>query len=262
MNISIASYAFHGLLRAGKMDLFGYLESCKYRYHLRTADIWNGMLASTEEDYLIQVRDALEERELTLVNLCVDRAHIWEDDEEARERNHQNALAHLRAAEILDAKTVRIDAGGGRRDQAFTGEQLEWVIKRYSEYAQRAYDGGYRVGPENHWGPEKVPATMLSIREAVDSPAFGVLLHIGGWVGADAEKGDQLIAPWVMHTHIAWNITEDRLEEKMNLLRDASYEGCWGVEHHTGENEYTEVAVQIARVRDVLDKWRLEKAKR
>ena len=40
MQISVASYAFHGLLKRGQMDLFGYLESCRYRYHLASADIW------------------------------------------------------------------------------------------------------------------------------------------------------------------------------------------------------------------------------
>jgi hypothetical protein len=44
MNGAIASYTFHGLFREGAIDLFGYLESCRYRYHLDTADIWNGML--------------------------------------------------------------------------------------------------------------------------------------------------------------------------------------------------------------------------
>ena len=42
MNVSVLSYSFRGLLGEGKMDLFGYLEACKYRYGLRAADIWNG----------------------------------------------------------------------------------------------------------------------------------------------------------------------------------------------------------------------------
>src|SRR5262245_66575825 len=71
MNAAIASYAFHGLLQAGSMDVFGYLESCRYRYDLRTADIWNGMLISTEDAYLAKVKRALNERDLELVNLCV-----------------------------------------------------------------------------------------------------------------------------------------------------------------------------------------------
>jgi hypothetical protein len=42
------------------------------------------------------------------------------------------------------------------------------------------------------------------------------------------------------------------------MLRDAGYAGCRGGEHNTGKNEYTEVAIQLARVRDVLERWRLE----
>ena len=247
MKITIASYAFHGLARQGMMDIYGYLESCKYRYGLDTADIWNGMLDSTDEAYLLKVKEALDERELTLVNLCVDRAHIWDDDTDVRESNYHNALAHLRAAEILGAQTVRIDAGS--RDPEFSAEQFDLVVTRYQEYAQWADDHGFRMGPENHWGPEAVPATMVRICQAVDHPAFGVLLHL-------KDDGDGLMAPWAMHTHISWNITEGPLEDKMALLRDAGYAGYWGIEYHAAENEYSQVAEQVARVRDVLNRWR------
>ena len=77
MSISIASYAFHGLVRDGAIDVFGYLESSRYRYDMRTADIWNGMFPSLDDDFLKKVKDGLDERELTLVNLCVDGpAHL------------------------------------------------------------------------------------------------------------------------------------------------------------------------------------------
>ena len=250
MRISIASYAFHGLLREARIDLFGYMESCRYRYGLRLADIWNGMLVTTEPDYLSKVKAALDERELELANLCVDGANIWEDDPDVREQHYQNALAHLGAAETLDARTVRIDAGV--RADTFTDEQFDWIVKRYQEYAQRAYDNGYKVGPENHWGAEVIPENMVRICEAVDHPAFGVLLHFRD------NDGDAAMAPWAMHTHLSWDITEGSLAESMALLRDAGYQGYWGVEHHTGKNEYTEVAIQLARVQDVLDRWRLE----
>jgi len=42
----------------------------------------------------------------------------------------------------------------------------------------------------------------------------------------------------------------------MRNLRDAGYQGYYSVEHHSGKNEYSEVAIQIARVRGVLSKWR------
>ncbi|MGI6368559.1 MAG: sugar phosphate isomerase/epimerase family protein [Anaerolineae bacterium] len=246
--ISVASYAFHGLLRQEVMDVFGYLESVKFRYGVQ-ADIWNGMLPTTDRDYVLKVKRALDERGLVLANLCVDGAHIWEDDPDRREANYRTALAHLEAGELLGARTIRIDAGGAHDAKSFTPEQMDLIVQRYRAFAHRAEQGGYRVGPENHWGPEVVPENMVAICEAVDHPAFGVLLHLRG------NAGDREIAPWAMHTHLAWEITEGPLEASMNMLRDAGYQGYWGVEHHTGENEYSEVAVQVARVRAVLDRW-------
>jgi sugar phosphate isomerase/epimerase len=247
MNIAIASYAFHGLLRAGQIDLFGYLESCRYRYDLRTADIWNGMLTSLDDAHLAKVKQALHERELTLVNLCVDGPHIWEDDPAVREQHYQQALHYLQVAEFLGAQTIRIDAGV--RTNQFTDEQFDGIVTRFREYAQRAYDNGYKVGPENHWGAEVVPENMKRLCEAVDHPGFGVLLHFRG------NAGDALMAPWAMHTHISWEITEGALEQHLSMLRDAGYQGCWSVEHHSGQNEYTEVAVQLAKVQAVLAQW-------
>jgi len=247
MNLSVASYSFHGLLDRGMIDLFGYLESCRYRYHLHTADIWNGMFSTLDDDFLKKVRESLQERELTLVNLCVDGPHIWEDDPALREKHYHEALAYLRAAEFLGAKTLRIDAGG--QGESFSDEQFDLIVTRYREYAQWAYDHGFKVGPENHWGPEAVPENMKRICEAVNHPGFGVLLHFRG------NPGDALMAPWAMHTHISWDIVQRCLEESMSMLRAAGYQGCWSVEHHSGSQEYTEVAIQLASVRRLLETW-------
>jgi sugar phosphate isomerase/epimerase len=250
MRISIGSYSFHGLIKEGKIDAFGYLESVKYRYRLDVADIWNRSLASLDEDYLRKVRQALDEREMTVVNMCVDGAHIWDPDPEVRDRNYHNALAHLQAAETLGARTVRFDFGG--RSDDVTEEQFDLVVRRYQEYARRAGDNGYRVGPENHFGPALVPANMKKVHDAVGNPAYGILLHMGHWVEGCVEEGDRLCAPWAMHTHVDARITRECLEDKMRLLLDAGYEGYWGVEHHSGQNEYAEVAAQLAEVERVL----------
>ena len=82
-----------------------------------------------------------------------------------------------------------------------------------------------------------------------DRPAFGVLLHFRG------NAGDALMAPWAMHTHISWEITSQHLEPSLTMLRDAGYQGCWSVEHHSGKNEYSEVAIQLAQVRDLIGRW-------
>jgi hypothetical protein len=64
------------------------------------------------------------------------------------------------------------------------------------------------------------------------------------------------MAPWVDAVHFDNRTCEDRLVEKMTILRDVGYNGYWIVEHHGGTNEYAEVAVQVAQVQAVLQSWR------
>ena len=252
MNISIASYAFHGLLGEGKMDVFGYLETCKFRYRVDMADIWNGFLPTTEEGFIRKVREAMDEKEMGLANLCCDQCQVWDDDPALREKQYQNSLAHLRVAVILGAETVRIDMGG--RELGMTSEQFDHTAARFREYAEFAGDHGFRVGPENHYGPARSQVNMARLREAVDDPAFGYLLHFGNWA-EDMDASDASVAPWAMHTHVSAQTVDTNLEAKMTMLRDAGYQGYWGIEHHSAKNEYAEVAWQVAEVRRVLARW-------
>lgn len=259
MRIAISSYSFHGLLDEGRMDVFGFLESCKYRYGVEAVEIWNGTLGrNTDEGFLRQVRRSLDDRELTLANLCVDGPHLWEDDPEKREKNYRSALEYLRAAEILGAKALRIDMGGAGNE--LTAEQLDYVAKRYREYAERAGDGGFRVGPETHWGPSLTPAVQQRVHDAVDHPAYGILLHVGHWEGGPEQEafGDRMAAAWTAHTHIDARITASCLEEKVRMLLSAGYAGYLGVEAHTGKNEYWEAGWQLAELRRVVARLRAE----
>ena len=254
--LSVLSYSFRGLLEQGQMDLFGYLESCKYRFRLDAADIWTGFLPNTDAGFLKKVRDALDERELTLADLCVDTGPLWEDTPEARQRNREKILAHLKVAETLGARFMRVDAGG--RDTSWSAEQFDYVVAQYREHAQWAWDHGFRMGAENHWGTEGIWANLQKLYRAVDHPGFGLSIHIGGWQGTPEEKAeaDRQVAPWVCHTHFDWDTTHGPLEQKMANLRGVGYQGYYSVEHHSGKNEYAEVAIQLALVRSVFDRWR------
>ena len=48
-----------------------------------------------------------------------------------------------------------------------------------------------------------------------------------------------------MHTHISWDITANCLNESLAMLHGQGYQGYWGVEHHSAQNEYSEVAIQL-----------------
>jgi sugar phosphate isomerase/epimerase len=249
------------------MDIFGYLESCRHRYGLDAANIWNGMLTSMDETYLKKVREALDERNLRLCVLTTDSTHVWDPDPALRAKNKANTLAHLNAARILGAEFMRVDAGGSAANdrtspasKAWSSEAFDGIVAGYQEYAKYAADHGFKVGPENHWGAEGIWPNMQKLYKAIaPHPGFGLSVHMSQWQGTPAEKAqaDAESAPWVVAVHMDNDTCNGPLAEKMSLLRNAGYKGWYVVENHSNQrNEYEMTAIQVAQVRAVLQSWR------
>lgn len=248
-NFAIMSYSFHGLLSAGAIDIFGYLESMRYRYGLSTADIWNGYFKSYDEDYIRLIKQHVDERGLTVVNLCCDGTHIWDKDEESRARNEALAWQCLRAAEILEAKSIRIDAGVW--EDAFSEEQLAHVVGKYTEYCRRAASFGAKLGTENHWGATTYRQNMEQLFAAVPESNFSMLLHLGNWKEGNKDIHDREMIGRAMHIHMDYEHCVDA-DRVMPPLAEAGYKGCWTIESHKGVNEYNNVAFQLAQAKRVL----------
>lgn len=258
MNVSIGGFSFYQLLGKGEMDIFGYLETVRHRYGLQAADLWNGFFADRSDPFypiagdetLRQIKRALDEKELTVANFAVDRAHIWDPDPDIRARLHRNALEYLRAAELFGARTVRIDTSRGPVEPS--EEQFEYTVMRYREYAERAIDCGYTVGPENHTGISLDPHWMKKLAEAVDHPGYGVLLHIGRWQDGET-TGDSLLAPWVSHVHLdAKALLAEETEGVLRMLIDRGYRGYWAVEYNAPSHHYIELEWALASAKRIL----------
>jgi len=267
--VSCLSYSFHGLVSEGMMDIFHYFETCRYRLGLDAADLWNGMFTSTEDAYINKVYRALEERQLVVPNIAVDGGHLLApgSDEQAKLRATQDR--YLQIAKQLGVGFVRFDAGpymtdGRKETDGWTNEEFDYLIRRYKELAQFAYDNGFVIGAENHWGPERCWVHMEKLIKAVDHPGFGICVHFGGWsVNSpetrvqDNDAADRAAAKYICHTHFPWDICEDpkMLVEKMTLLRNAGYKGYYSAEHHSAQNEYNLTQVQLSKISAVLTNW-------
>jgi sugar phosphate isomerase/epimerase len=162
------------------------------------------------------------------------------------------AERHIRAAEKLGAKTIRIDPGG--RERHWSAEQFDAVVATYKAWAKRAADGGYRIGPERHWGAGNHVDNLLKLTAAVASPAFGILLHMGKDVDGDPAAADAALAPHAMHVHLVETVIDGRLGESLQILREARYSGAVAVELQAGEDEYAQVARCLARLRPELSR--------
>jgi sugar phosphate isomerase/epimerase len=275
MPVSCLSYSFHGLVSEGMMDIFHYLETCRYRYNLDAADLWNGMITSTDDAFINKVYRALQERQLVVPNIACDGGHLISDaSKDSPEDRARLRGIHDRYLEICKKWGVgflRLDAGpmpGGQITNSIREDwnpaDFDYLVKRYRELAQYAYDNGFKVGAENHMGHEKFWPNMEKLIKAVDHPGFGICVHFGGWTpnspetaAKDNDFADRAAAKWICHTHIPWDVCEDEalLLEKMTILRDAGYQGYYNIEHHSGQNEYNLVDVQLSKVRAVLTSW-------
>jgi hypothetical protein len=248
-DFSIGSWSFHALFNSGKMDLFGYLESIKYRYRLNHADIWDGMLLSTDEGYIKSIQETLVEKELSVACLSMDGAQVWHSDPAIREQNYQKALLYLDIARRLGVQTLRIDMGINSLE--LTDEQLDLCVKRYKEYAQFAHDYGFRVGPQTHQPASQAPQNLKRISDEISAPGFGIVLNVSRWM-VDKEIGDEMVAPFTMHAQFDRAFVDfsgPELLQKIQLLRKGGYQGCWSLEFRGGINEYLEVEHDLLTLR-------------
>jgi|GEM_PF-363086 len=270
-NISVASYSFHRLIKAGLLDIFGYFDLLKYRYHVDYADIWTeGCLKSLDDDYIRSIRYAMDQRGLTLANLCVDGPYVWCDDPEERAGHKRQMLEYLKVARILGAKTVRIDFGcKGSMQEAFmnrnadpstqynmSDEAFEYIVKTYKEYCKIVSDWGAKIGPENHWGWDRIPKYLKMVHEAVDDPAYGHLYHLRNFLD-NAEEGEEFCIAHAMHTHIH----ADSLPYAKDVIRRlalSGYKGTYGVEHHSGKYETERVEWHLGTLRAIIAEVRNE----
>ena len=272
LRLSVLAYSFHGLVNNGMMDMFGFFETCKYRYGLDAADLWVGMFASTDDEYLDKVVSGLEDRQLIVPNIALDAgAHFTHGDEAARKRAEGLQDRYLEIANRLGVGFLRVDAGPNieMKDEVdgWSEREFDYIVKRYRHMAQYAYDHGFVCGSENHWGPEGYWRHLKRIIDAVDHPGFGICMHFGGWkleeginkLLTDSEKlalqmkYEKIAAPYVKHTHIPWDVCEsETLAERLSYLRDINYKGYYSVEQHSGQNEYNLVEAQLSKVNAVL----------
>jgi sugar phosphate isomerase/epimerase len=264
VRISTLSYSFHGLAGAGMMDIFHFFETCKYRYGLDAADLWSGMITSRDENFINKVHIALEDRQLVVPNIAVDGTTIMQVEGEDPAEHRAIQDSYMQIAKRLGVGFLRFDAGprmlNGRKDiDGWTEPEFDFIVKRYKELAQFAYDNGFKVGAEVHWGPERCWLHMEKLIKAVAHPGFAICMHFGGWYGAQEEilAAEKAAAPYVAHTHIPWRVCEDpNLQKRLSVLSDVDYAGYYSVEHHSGKNEYNMVEIQLGKVKAALRELR------
>lgn len=260
IDLSVQSYSFHDFKDAGKYDVFNFLNTIKYRYRLDNVDIWCRHLLSLDEDYIQKVREELDAQNLTVANYCVDGPWVWCDDPEEREDHKRQMLEHIRAGIQMGVKTIRIDWGGPRTGYArnMPEEAFDWIVKTYKEYCHICGDYGIRIGPENHWGWDRVPEYLEKVRDAVDDPAYGHLYHIDNFFD-EPEKGEEICMSYAMHVHVTPGAAVRRAKNVIRKLEKMGYAGVYSAEcGAAGPLLFEQLDLNLVSLREVIAELRLE----
>jgi sugar phosphate isomerase/epimerase len=165
-----------------------------------------------------------------------------------RKEHDAQALDYIKAARTLGARTIRIDMG--ERNDEFSAESFDYIAATYQKYARLCADEGMKIGPENHWGASKYGHNLERMKQAVNHPAYGHLLHLEGFLG-DMEAGYAAVLPIAMHTHIPAN-SIPVAKEVLRRLAASGYKGTYSVEHHSARLELERTAWQLASLRCLL----------
>jgi sugar phosphate isomerase/epimerase len=263
------------MLEAGQQDVFQYIRDCQ-ALGCTQLDLWNGHLPSllddeardpssftpedtqlspAEVEVLAQIKGAADAAGLPFGCLAVDGAHIYEPSPEARRANQIKAHRWLNIAEQLGAAQIRIDSGG---PPEMPDDVLDIIVAGYNDLIPRAREKGIEVVIENHWGASRVPENVVRILDAV--PGLGLLFDSGNWPEGMRETGWSVCAPYARATHIKTYAFDDEGDETtvdiprvMGLLREAGYQGSWGIESVPREGDEIEAARKsVALVRRLL----------
>jgi sugar phosphate isomerase/epimerase len=228
--IGICSYSFHRLLEAGKQDMFQYILDCK-ELGCTQLDPWNEHFASTDDAYIAKVKEAAKRTALPFGLIAVDGGHVHEPTAEARAQKRQNAYRWIEIARRLDARQIRLDAGGSA---AMPAEEFQIIIDGFQDLKKRCREAGVELVMENHFGASVIPDNVVRICE---TSGIGLLLDSFNWAKGHEAEGWLKCGKYARACHIkAFAFAEDGEELTTNvgafvrLMKKAGFKGAWGAE--------------------------------
>ena len=212
--------------------------------------------ASIEDaDYLDRVKAAAIEAQLPFGCIAVDGAHIYEPTIEARQVNRDRAVHWLDVAEKLGARQIRIDAGG---PETMPDDIFQIIVEGYQDLVDRGREKGVDILIENHWGPAKFPENVVKIIDAVEG--LGLLFDTNNWAEGRQEAAWAMCAKYAKAVHIkTFEFDENGndptvdIPKALNILVEAGYDGCWGIESSPRDgNEYEGARRTVDLIKRVL----------
>jgi sugar phosphate isomerase/epimerase len=160
------------------ISLLEFPRLVRERLALDAVEICQFHLPERSTAYLEQLRAALREAGVTLVNMPIDAGNISDLNTAYREEDLSEIEEWMRVAAALGARMVRVNASNPLAPQT---APLEVTIASYRRLAAVAAGLGLHLLVENHGGISSDPDVLVRLLTEVGSDRLRALLDIGNF---------------------------------------------------------------------------------
>ncbi len=215
----------------------------------KTLEICNFHLPSIADDYLAELRRAIQDAGVTLVNLLIDTGNLSSADDAEWRRDIAAAKRWQNIAVKLGARGVRLDCG----TEAPTPEAIKRSVTAMRELIDYGAGIGLSITTEN-WRATSVNSdNLLEIMQSVDRP-----LNLCVDFGNAAKTSDKYatmraLLPLATSLHCKGIFDDDALDvaefqQSLSLVREADFAGHVALIYDGTDGEWGKVLTLKAHV--------------
>jgi len=258
MRLSCLSLSFQNQFRAGKMDIFKYIEHCR-ALNFDGIDPHVRDLKDGTKDILKRVRRSSLDNGLSISSICVSTE--FGRDPNAIPNEIEKARKAMEIGMFLGSPVCRVFVGSAPSpDKA--EEAFRWSVDGLRKCAEIGADLGILVALQNHSGLTSTGDDMLRFHKSVNHPNFSLLLDTGHFTGRNGPNGPkreghtydnyyrsiEQVAPITQFVRAKLYQLDERGKEQFidynrvfNILRGVHYNGFVSLVYEGKEDELTAI---------------------
>jgi len=259
MRLSCLTLSYQNQFRAGKMDIFGFIRTCR-ALNLDGIDPHMSNIGGTSKDHLKKIRRMSLDSGLSIASMCVSTEFGRRTDDQIP-AEIAKAREAMEVGMLLGSPVLRVFVGSAPSPDK-TEEAFKRGVDALRKCAEIGAELGMPVALQNHSGLTSTGDDMLRFYKAVNHPNFTLLLDTGHFTGRDGPRGPKIaghtyehyyrsieqVAPLTQFVRMKLYLLDERGREKyidynrvFNILRGVHYNGFVSLVYEGTEDEMTAI---------------------
>ena len=238
------------------ISIINFPRIIKERYSINKVELCQMHVLSQEPEYLAEVKGALEEAGVSVVNMPIDVGNISLENPDWRAEDIAEIKTWIDTAEYLGSLCVRVNSGHPQDAGHF---DLQITINSYKELAAYCASKGMTLLLENHGGISADPRNIIKLVEGVASPAFKLCPDFGNFEDEVRYKGLKMMFPHAAIVHAkTFDFNEAGEQDRfdfgrcMEIVKASGYDGLISIEFEGVGDEYEGIALTKALIERYL----------